>query len=105
MKAILVIDIPKNCITCQFRFAKWNEDVGTFHICSICDERLREEDFGYNRADFCPLKHMPERADIEYYKEHFYDDDLGKSITRGALRYCRAKARNEVIDEILGEQK
>ena len=63
MKAILVIDMPKNCITCPYRFSKWNEEVGTFHICSICDERLREEDFGENRADFCPLKHMPHKRE------------------------------------------
>lgn len=88
MKAILVIDMPKNCITCRYRFGKWNEEVGTFHICSICDERLREEDFGENRADFCPLKPMPEK------KKTLDDIYAGSGFDRGY---------NACIDEILGE--
>ena len=91
MKAILVIDMPKNCITCRYRFSKWNEEVGTFHICSICDERLREEDFGDNRADFCPLKPLPQKKNPL--------DDCGMWNGKGIQGY------NACIDEILGEEE
>lgn len=93
-KSILVIDTPKNCITCQYRFGKWNEEVGTFHICSICDERLREEDFGENRADFCPLKPLPQKRELE---------ESGNSLIDDCKEYY-TDGWNDCLDEISGDQ-
>ena len=89
MKAILVVDKGERCEDCRL----YTNELCTGYFVIDNPEEIFD----------CPLKPLPKREDVEYYKEHFYDDDLGKSITKGALKYCRAKVRNEVIDEILGD--
>jgi hypothetical protein len=53
---------------------------------------------GYNTR----LINMPSKADLDYYKEHFYEKPIPREISIGAINYIIAKIRNDVIDEILG---
>lgn len=98
MKAILVIDqMPMNCMTCRHRFSEWYEEVGTIHICSMSNKRLREEDFGKNRADFCPLRPLPER-------KHEGRPMYGKSkdFIIGVCIDEHAKGWNDCLEKITG---
>lgn len=72
-KAILVIDMPKNCFHCKL------QDWANCRIVKGCHA-------GETRPDWCPLKGVPERA----YHENYCD----------AGRYD--KGYNDCLDEILG---
>lgn len=75
-KAILVLDMPKNCLNCKL------QDWANCRIVKGCHT-------GENRPDWCPLKEVPERA----YHENYCD----------AGRYD--KGYNDCLDEILGGSK
>lgn len=73
MKAILVIDLPKNCAECKLE--------------SICNEVDWEE-----RPSSCPLKPMPEKKERESWgdNEYAFYNNLHKM------------GWNDCIDEIAG---
>ena len=56
MKAMLVIDMPKNCEECKLTYIHTRKD--TLHCC-ITD---REVEYA-NDMDNCPLKQMPRELD------------------------------------------
>lgn len=62
MKAILVIDLPKNCAECKLMFL---QGIGE----GICNAVDWEE-----RPSWCPLKPLPEPKDIGYPND---DYDVG----------------------------
>jgi len=73
-KAILVMDMPKNCLYCTL--SNW----ATCRITKKCNT-------GYYRPDSCPLRPLPDRkketdasTDYEYYRMQGYNmcvDELG----------------------------
>ena len=54
MKAILVIDMPKNCLKCHL--LEYDKEIGV-----VC----RHTWTGDSRPDWCPLKPMPERQKVK----------------------------------------
>ena len=83
MKAILVIDIPKDCEHCDCSFD--DTDYGLF--CSP----LKRDVFSRNeKPSWCPLRPMPTPLDLNRYpfNSHSYDIAHGYNI-------C--------LDEIMGE--
>ena len=64
-KALLVMDMPENCVDCNFCF---EIDEGTEACCTIVrepdnDDSYREikEDYCQCKPDWCPLKPVPEK--------------------------------------------
>lgn len=58
MKAILVVDMPKNCLECSL--LKYDREIGV-----VC----RHTWTGDYRPSWCPLKPMPERYDEATMRE------------------------------------
>ena len=103
MKAILVLEMPKNCLECPFRYKSEEMPLGNFTYqslfrCKFEPEELCEDDgdtvylndiMMKSKPDWCPLKPMPQRA------SHPDWCDGG--------RYD--KGYNACIDEILGDKE
>lgn len=79
MKAILVIDMPNDCLECDLAH---NGEFYCVITNSDCCARSRAKD--------CPLKPMLQKKEIEW------SDSFGKHNYK--------KGFNECIDEILGEE-
>ena len=88
-KAILVMDMPDSCDMCDF-----TEMVNGKFYCGIpgCGELA--EDYIACRAEFCPLKPMPEKKMIEMVQED-YDGGYSHGFTHGF---------NACIDVICGKE-
>ena len=105
MKAILVIEMPENCLECPFRYKSEEMSLGNFTYqslfrCKFEPEGLCEDDGDIvylndimmkGRPNWCPLKPMIEKKD-----EH-------KVYTMTQL--YRAQGFNACIDEILGNKE
>lgn len=83
-KAILVIDMPKGCYECPLAV----ETVHSYDACCITGSRI----ISYDKFDWCPLKPMPEKYDIEAEKNKPHDRDYDWEFEGGY---------NACIDEIL----
>lgn len=83
MKAILIIDMPVNCIECP-----------CFYDYLYCQAKDGVDVLGEERPRECPLKPMPKKlTEEEYFKKDFY----------GMEDHCEAViGYNNCIDEILG---
>ena len=93
MKAILVVDMPKNCNECVFRDTTENG-----HRCcaTLPRTKLGEIEGHIPRHVDCPLKPMPYR----------YVEDKVRIETPREVEVCTHGVqigRNMVINEILGE--
>lgn len=86
MKAILTINMPKNCDDCPLMF---ENDCGVtqIHMQLVC----RHGDIYYPKPSWCPLKPLPDKID-QGYPCSAYDDGYGSGW-------------DACIDEILGEQE
>lgn len=62
-KAILVIDMPESCAKCPF---VEHEDEGWLY-CSIHNS---DTAFAFKRADWCPLKELPERKNVNWLSDN-----------------------------------
>lgn len=83
-KAILVIDMPNYCSECIL----CRENYFCHEMCIAADERI----FTSEKPDWCPLKSVPEKYDMETAITHDLDYD-------GEYEY----GYNQCINEILGE--
>ena len=81
MKAILVIDLPKNCAECKLMFL---QGIGE----GICNAVDWEE-----RPSWCPLKPMPEKKERESWGDNEY----------AIYNNLHKMGWNDCIDYILGE--
>ena len=63
MKAILLIDMPTECIECQFCRVLADDKI-TETRCILTAKR--NEDGVNTRAEWCPLKPLPETKDVGY---------------------------------------
>lgn len=94
-KAILVMNMPKNCAKCEFCL----EITENHHCCQrVSDDNNRckrvdydVEFYQYEKPKWCPLKEIPEKQ-ITYST----DDEFQRIIKEGY---------NACIDEILGGSK
>lgn len=84
-KAILVIDMPDDCFECNFCVEMAAQD-----RCVAVGERI----FTIKKPDWCPLKPVPEKYDIEAEKNKPHDRDCDWEFESGY---------NVCLDEILGE--
>ena len=98
-KSVLAMDIPENCLDCQFCYEL---DEGVEACCSISDDdkdtslmKKIDCEYGYcqGKPDWCPLNPLPKRKEItETYK---WEDRL-PSFKCG-WNWC--------LDEITGRNK
>ena len=79
-KAILVIDMPKNCYKCPLAVA-----TGAYDSCCITGSSIIDY---HSKFTWCPLKPAPEKQDV------WYDDDEGNAWVKGY---------NNCVREIMGE--
>ena len=96
MKAILVIDMPKDCLECSLSHNGDFYCVVTGNNC--CDK---------GRSKGCPLKLLPKKKN-----SLSIDDTIKKDKFRGetiyfekAIKLAIEKGWNACIDEILGEEE
>ena len=82
MKAILVIDMPENCIECPLH----QRYCGA--ICRALEKEHTDERF-YHREDWCPLRPMPIKKEA--------------LMGMGKINFGKALGWNDCLDEILGE--
>ena len=87
MKAILITEMPTNCVDCQYcGWATHDEDM---RACMLLNGYFfNEEEVETKRSEVCPLKPMPEK--IEEGEE--------PNIKYGISEY--AVGRNDCIEEI-----
>lgn len=101
MKAILVIDMPANCMQCRFRDSEWC----SVEDCAKNDGSLviYRDIHNFKRHEGCPLKPIPKYYPstsnpqrIEYLKK------LGMTKKE---QYYYELGHDDCIDEILGEEE
>ena len=85
MKAILVIDMPKNCAKCKLRYL---QGIGE----SICNAVDWEE-----RPSWCPLRPLPTK------KEHSGEDNPYSDNYEDEYEYQYREGYNICLREITGE--
>lgn len=85
-KAILVIDMPANCIHCPCLHMYDGDD-----WCAVACKVVYNPS---NRDKCCPLKWLPEKIDIEAERNEPHDIDCDWEFESGY---------NACIEEILGE--
>lgn len=70
-KALLILDMPKTCLDCIFCFEL---DEGINACCSVmfdekdsslCREINCKDGYCQNKPDWCPLKEIPEKKNID----------------------------------------
>lgn len=85
MKAILVIDMPDNCLDCPCSYV--SERTSVLNYCQVdeCGIGLTDYNMEVARPKWCPLKPMPQK----------YDE--------GTMR--EQKGWNACLDEIIGEKE
>ena len=92
MKAILIIDMPKNCMECRIKYLDTGDDV---YCCAWDGSEILKR----GKDEWCPLKPMPSREDI--HEEIYQAYGLGKEEP-----YIRMRdAFDKVLDEMLGEEE
>lgn len=80
MKAILVIDMPKSCVKCEFHecsyYESFNGDFDFHHYCNRT--RTVIENVDTERANDCPLKPMPNEREVNMMKQNEYEVALNE---------------------------
>lgn len=94
MKAILVIDMPTECIECPFHRIYADDGWQNETHCSLLN--MRNKDGVNTRAEWCPLKPMPQKQNNDKeksWREYFQ--------TRGAsYQYGHIDGWNDCLEEI-----
>ena len=87
-KSILIIDTPEDCYSCNL----CKEDNQTYRpYCSIV---YRDIFYTPEKPDWCPLRPLPEKYDIEAERNKPHDRDYDWEFESGY---------NVCLDEILGK--
>ena len=65
-KAVLVIDMPKNCSRCKIRFLRYLNSCDMSNKCPVSEfkEYISTYLITNTKPDWCPLKEMPEKKEI-----------------------------------------
>ena len=92
MKAILVIDMPKECWDCPMHIEGLDDENEEIMVCNA--EKI-ESHYG-EKPSWCPLKPMPEK---KWVAEGF------DRIMENNKEHLMSLGWNDCIDEILGEEK
>ena len=87
-KAILILDMPKNCASCHFLKLKPDSYFKVFR-CAITEKEIWEKEIRVKeKVDGCPLKPLPEKKIVTA-------DDATAAV---AIKY----GWNNCLDEIMG---
>ena len=109
MKAILVIDMPKNCKECQLLYEKdacygknTKDSMFLPLVCNGSSGEYRVNQFPYDkkRVDWCPLRPIPNRNPISK-EEIANEDDYEARKFAGAFN----RGWNNCLDEIGGKRE
>ena len=99
-KAVLVMDMPKDC--CDCRFCR-ELDEGVKACCEIMDNpsnselcRIVDVHYCMEKPDWCPLRELPEKSEVSDCEELCDTDDWYDSGYAAGYNAC--------IDELLGEE-
>lgn len=87
MKAILVIDMPNECMECPLRFKDGDTDDWFRFRCHISEDQINKGE----RLENCPLRPIPKKIEAPEIYE-LWNTDNNEYI----------KGWNDCIDEILG---
>ena len=93
-KAILVIDMPKNCEECRLMNEHYDNDYGWQTYCGADYHRIKEK----NKKYFCPLKPLPKKDNC---KIPYISNRIKLSDGEEVAYYM---GFNACLDEILGEK-
>lgn len=97
MKAMLVFDMPKDCLYCPCFRAK-NEEFD-FDDCKLALRPLTVDERD-NKPNWCPLKPMPKK------KIHIAKYNIWKGYSKEDKEIMiENRGYNKCVDEILGEQE
>ena len=106
MKAIAIIDKPKNCEKCVFGICKYSLPLSTrrkAYYCQLKEPKGRvAEDFEYDEEvhlSNCPLKPMPSKKQEKQYCSN------GVFGINTAMETRFNQGYNACIDEILGDKE
>lgn len=94
MKGIIVVDIHKSCLDCQFCF---EIDEGIEACCTLTADKeddssfMMIDDYCQNKPEWCPVKPIPEKKELKG------DVSNVKSISEESIKI----GWNDCIDEIL----
>ena len=100
MKAILLIDMPKDCMYCPVaHYNKLDEFTGCDIVSGKKYAMATDEDYKESiRASWCPLKPIPQKKDIH--------ETIPASIfINGEQVDAYSIGWNDCIDKLLGEDK
>ena len=87
-KAVLVIDMPKNCANCPLKSQLRTGLSNVTHCCNLTESMIKLDEMFEKRLDGCPLKVLPKEDDSSvnptleniYYAEGW--NDCLKEIVR-----------------------
>lgn len=65
-KAILVMDMPECCADCPCSFFERDNPILNL-ICGV----TQEDAYNVGKPDWCPLRELPEKKEINYNKNHY----------------------------------
>lgn len=69
MKAVLITDMPDNCLDCKYcGWSNRNEDK---RACMLMEGWFFNEDVSEKRSVLCPLKPMPHELQAEWYTDGY----------------------------------
>lgn len=71
-KAILVMDMPKNCQSCKLKSTVRGIKNVT-HCCNLAEGMITLDKGFEERLPNCPLKHMPEKDNKSYFPDEYSD--------------------------------
>lgn len=88
-KGIIVLDLPENCMGCQFRANKVDIKCSINHGRYIPDKETKPE--------WCPIKPAPERKPETNYPDYF------RLSTKQVIEKSALKGYNKCLDDVLGD--
>lgn len=99
MKAILVLEMPKNCLECPC--SDIGKDCFSNDYCELIANK--EIESPYEKPDWCPLKPVPSKKKERYGINR--QTSTGHWETYGEKTDSVATGYNACIDEILGDKE
>lgn len=106
-KALLVMDMPESCLDCQFCY-EYHEGIEA--CCTVTREpsndgmyRIIKEDYCQDKPDWCPLKPVPERVNLDGMRQEAIEEDCYDDTNGIDEAYLQGKeiGWNDCIDKIL----
>lgn len=101
MKAILVIEMPKDCYECNMSVLAGESHTGQMCFRCVNHPTIMVLTKEKTRPDWCPLRELPQKKDYEVLKA----GARGYGKTQNMLSNAHINGYNACIDEILGDKE